>query len=311
MNRTSIAVVIPTFNRAELLRRAIQSVFAQRRLPDEVIVVDDGSSDHTREVVEADAREILFIRKDNGGVSSARNAGVRRSTTDFVAFLDSDDYWYEEHLDRMERAILASGGRAGLYFSDQQLAPSRGTTAWQRADFSIDDSRVLMGHGRVWAFLSKQPMTINASVARRDAYLAVGGCDERLACREDTHLFFKLGLSTPLCAVAGHAGMLTADDETSLSRRDTTTDFTYLNCTVLLYEDILRTFGESLTVEEKQLVSGRLAAAHWSIARSLGSGSPRRMLAHIAHVVANDPTLLPRSVARRARASLTRSSQTS
>jgi glycosyltransferase involved in cell wall biosynthesis len=298
----SIAVVIPTFNRAELIGRAIESVLAQRRQPDEVIVVDDGSTDHTQEVVEHYARHVTFEQKPNGGVSSARNVGVRRSATDFVAFLDSDDFWYEDHLERMERAITDTGGRAGLYFSDQELAPSRGSTAWRRADFSIEDDLTLSEDGRAWAFLTKQPMTINASVVSRDAYLGVGGCNERLVCREDTHLYLKLGLSVPLCAVRGYAGMLTAADGISLSSQHSAMGSTYVNCTVLLYSDILRTFGTRLTADDRRLLSRRLGTAHWTLARRSGSRSPFQALLHIGQAVIRDPSTVARALSRRARA---------
>jgi glycosyltransferase involved in cell wall biosynthesis len=299
MSRPSIAAVIPTFNRAGVLGRAVESVLAQRRRPDEVIVVDDGSLDNTHEVVEAYAGDLVFVRKANGGVSSARNAGVHRSTTDFVAFLDSDDFWYEDHLDRIENAIEATDGRAGLYFSDQRLAPSRGNAAWQRADFSIDGSHSLTEDGRSWVFLAKQPMTVNASVVRRDAFLRADGFDERLTCREDTHLFLKLGLCTPLCAVAGQAGMLTADDSRSLSRRYASNDLAYLNCTILLYTDLVQRFEEALVDEERKLLSRRLAMAHWSLARQLGFRSLRRSLLHLGTAVAYDPNVLPRKLRRR------------
>ena len=70
MKRPSIAVVIPTYDRAEILVRAVESVLAQSRRPDEVIVVDDGSSDHTEEVVAGYAGDVSFVRKAHGGVSS-------------------------------------------------------------------------------------------------------------------------------------------------------------------------------------------------------------------------------------------------
>jgi hypothetical protein len=145
-------------------------------------------------------------------------------------------------------------------------------------------------------------MTINACVVDREAYLTVGGCDERLAIREDTHLFLKLALSTELCAVAGYAGMLTAADDASLSSRYSSADLTYLNCTVLLYTDILRKFRKRLMPDEKRLLSRRLAAAHWSLAKRIGSRSAPRTLLHIGRVVANDPTMLGRRLSRRARA---------
>ena len=295
----TVAAVIPTYNRATLLARSIDSVLAQRRPPDEIIVVDDGSSDNTEEVVRAYGDALIFVQKRNGGVSSARNAGVKESRADFMAFLDSDDLWYDEHLSRIADAIGRTEGRAGLYFSDLRLAPSRrGSSAWRWAGFSIDGSYELQEDGRRWAFLANQPMTIQGSVIRRDAYLSAGGCDESLTCREDTHLLFKLALLQPICAVAGYAGLLTGDDAESLTNTLSPANATYLHCTAYLYDDLLHEYGGRLTLKQRHILARRLADAHWVLARN---SSGRRLLHHLGRVLLHDPVLVPRRLSQRAR----------
>jgi len=91
------SVVIPTFNRATLLPRAIESVLAQTFLPSEIIVVDDGSTDNTKELV-LNYPQVTYIYKENRGVSSARNEGIRRAKFEYIAFLDSDDTWHSEKM---------------------------------------------------------------------------------------------------------------------------------------------------------------------------------------------------------------------
>jgi glycosyltransferase involved in cell wall biosynthesis len=89
-----ISVVIPTYNRPEVTKRAILSALNQKNISDlEVVVVDDGSTDNTREVIEGlnDPR-VKYIYQDNGGVSKARNTGIKAATGDFIALLDSDDF---------------------------------------------------------------------------------------------------------------------------------------------------------------------------------------------------------------------------
>jgi len=296
----TLAAVIPSYNRATLLKRAIESVLAQRRRPDEIVVVDDGSTDDTPDVVAEYEPDINFVRKKNEGVSSARNEGVRAAGTEFVAFLDSDDLWYPDHLARMENAIMRSGGAADLYFSDLELEPSRGGgSAWSSSRFSISGDYVLRDDPTPWVFLDVQPMWIQASIVRRDAYLAVGGCDHRLTCREDTHLFFKLGLAGSACAVAGCAGVLSGESPDSLTRTFSSANATYWRCTALLYGDLLDAGKSRMTIEQRRTLARRLADAHWMLARDDGLRVPRDALHHLRNATRLDPGLVPRRVARR------------
>jgi len=106
MERT-VTVVIPTFNRAPLLARAIDSVLRQTHPPFEILVVDDGSSDGTRDVVHgcADAR-VKYIRHErNQGLPAGRNTGIRAAAGEFIAFIDDDDQWRPDKLERQLQAI--------------------------------------------------------------------------------------------------------------------------------------------------------------------------------------------------------------
>ncbi len=93
----NISVVIPTYNRYTLLKRAIASVYAQTYLPKEVIVVDDGSDDATQKI-QKDFPDIVYIYQKNSGVSAARNRGIFAAKHEWIAFLDSDDTWHENKL---------------------------------------------------------------------------------------------------------------------------------------------------------------------------------------------------------------------
>jgi glycosyltransferase involved in cell wall biosynthesis len=98
-----VSVIIPTYNRADLLRQALDSVFAQTHKGLEIIVVDDGSTDHTDKVLSEFGQQVKTIGLGRSGISSARNAGVDAATADYIAFLDNDDLWLpdkiEKHLD--------------------------------------------------------------------------------------------------------------------------------------------------------------------------------------------------------------------
>ena len=100
-----ISVIIPTWNRSALLPRALESVLSQTLLPREIIVVDDGSDDDTGELVYSRYPEVKYHYQPNLGVSSARNVGIRESSTDWIAFLDSDDQWLPRKLEIQHQAI--------------------------------------------------------------------------------------------------------------------------------------------------------------------------------------------------------------
>ena len=96
----NISVIIPTWNRAERLANALQSVYAQRLPAAEVIVVDDGSSDDTRTLVRSRFLDSRYIYHQNRGVSIARNTGIRAASGDWIALLDSDDCWLPDKLEQ-------------------------------------------------------------------------------------------------------------------------------------------------------------------------------------------------------------------
>ncbi len=95
----TVSVVIPTYNRYKLLKRAIESLYKQTCLPDEIIIVDDGSTDETV-AIQNDFPEIIYIYQENRGVSAARNVGIQRAKNEWIAFLDSDDAWHSEKLQK-------------------------------------------------------------------------------------------------------------------------------------------------------------------------------------------------------------------
>ncbi|MCU7932941.1 MAG: glycosyltransferase [Candidatus Thiodiazotropha sp. (ex Codakia rugifera)] len=105
-----VSVVIPSYNRAHTLPRALDSVLTQSYTPLEVIVVDDGSSDETPVLMNNQYRQCRYIHQPNLGVSSARNLGIEKSQGEWIAFLDSDDCWKPDKLQRQAEALGKSPG---------------------------------------------------------------------------------------------------------------------------------------------------------------------------------------------------------
>jgi glycosyltransferase involved in cell wall biosynthesis len=122
-----ISVVLPVYNRARYVGEAIDSVLGQTRAPDELIVVDDGSTDDSIAVVERFARPgVRILRRENGGIGAARNTGLAAVTGDLVAFIDSDDVWERDKLALQVRA-LQDGDAVQLVFGHlvEFLSPDR------------------------------------------------------------------------------------------------------------------------------------------------------------------------------------------
>ncbi len=117
MGRQKVSIIIPTYNRAALIVRAVQSVLAQAIDGDEVIVIDDGSSDNTQEVLTPFLAKIRYIRTENAGVGAARNRGIQEARNPLVTFLDSDDEWTPNKL-MLQRTLMQKRDDILYCFSD-------------------------------------------------------------------------------------------------------------------------------------------------------------------------------------------------
>lgn len=177
-----ISTVIPTYNRAQKIAAAIESALGQTYPAElhEVIVVDDGSNDHTADVVGKYAPRVRYLTKPNGGVSSARNHGVQHATGELIAFLDSDDRWLPSKLTRQVE-LLSARPDLGLVVTDVEFCSDDGSPPgrWRR--------RTLIPHdGAVLPEVLRSPWLLPSSaVVRKSIFDAVGGFDETLRSAED------------------------------------------------------------------------------------------------------------------------------
>ena len=191
-----VTAIIPLYNGARFIREALQSVFGQTLVPDEVIVVDDGSTDDGAEIVAEMVKRypIRLISKENGGQSSARNMGVDHAHGDLIAFLDQDDAWYPNHLAELVKPFLATRAvELGWAYSSLD---------------EINEAGEMVIHDILQPFRSahpkhnlasclKQDMFIlpSASLISREAFRKVGGFDERLSGYEDDDFFLRMFLA--------------------------------------------------------------------------------------------------------------------
>lgn len=117
-NGPTVSVAIPCFNGRQYIRAAIESALSQTVADIEVVVVDDGSTDGSAEIVQAiDDPRIRYLWQDNRGLAATRNRLIREARGEYVAFLDQDDYWHPEKLER-QLAIFGADARIGLVYSD-------------------------------------------------------------------------------------------------------------------------------------------------------------------------------------------------
>jgi glycosyltransferase involved in cell wall biosynthesis len=135
-----VSVVIPTYNRAHLIGRALDSVLGQVEPGDEVIVIDDGSSDNTKDVVESYGDKVRFVRITNSGAGAARNRGIREAKNALVAFLDSDDEWMAGKL-ALQRKLMAARPDVLFCFSDISITTKRGGIVRNYLRFWHNDRR--------------------------------------------------------------------------------------------------------------------------------------------------------------------------
>jgi glycosyltransferase involved in cell wall biosynthesis len=190
---STVSVIIPAYNYARFLREAIDSALAQTRPALEVIVVDDGSTDATPEVLSAYGDRIRVLRQKNAGVAAARNAGIAAARGDSVAFLDSDDAWYPRKLElqlaRLEAdpALgLVHCGAATIDAEGRTLKTSTGGMEGRVAEAILRlDREVIMPQG--------SSIVVPKRVAEE-----IGGFDERLPPSEDWDFCYRIAARYPI-----------------------------------------------------------------------------------------------------------------
>jgi glycosyltransferase involved in cell wall biosynthesis len=165
-----ISTIIPTFNNEGTIARAIDSALAQDCLDHEVIVVNDGSTDHTRAVLERYRSKTRIVEQTNRGAAMARNAGVAQAGGEYLAFLDADDEWESGRLTRMQGA-LEKNSEAALSFCGFRRRLASGL----ELDACIFDARPSMAE----MMRERSRIVPSAVVMRRRAFERIGGFSER------------------------------------------------------------------------------------------------------------------------------------
>jgi glycosyltransferase involved in cell wall biosynthesis len=173
----TISAVITTFNCGAFLLQALASVRAQTCLPDEIIVIDDGSTDGTREQMEG-VPGVRYYWQPNGGTSAARNAGWQQAHSDWVAFLDADDLWLPGKIALQKAAALKDENAEAVF--------------GHAANFASPGTEHLFEAGRHGLEQIRPAWLPSTALVRRSLFERVGGFDERVKTREVVEWILRL-----------------------------------------------------------------------------------------------------------------------
>ena len=201
-----ISVVIPTYNRAALVCEAFHSVLAQTHPPVEILVVDDGSTDDTRSMLEAFGSQLRMLRQEHRGVAAARNLGIAAARSGWIAFLDSDDLWAPDHLDRLAAILDADSSLSwccsNAYFQREPsgaLYPATPSQSLHRAGYKDNHFDCFYSASAAGVTFHTPGFVLSASLIQN-----VGGFDETLVHGEDLDLWWRIARSEPAVGFDPH-----------------------------------------------------------------------------------------------------------
>jgi glycosyltransferase involved in cell wall biosynthesis len=203
-----VSVIIPTYNRAAKMGNAIESALAQTVTDLEVIVVDDGSSDDTRKILEEICGDrVRYYVQTNQGASAARNKGIEEARGEWIAFLDSDDLWEKEKLEWQFKALKPFGPECCGCYTDTRLINHPETrTLFEMAEESYKHEGMMGVNPDVLRLLVRpggagMVVHLSSLLARADLVRKTGGFDPKLLYSEDSEFMFRLAMVTGFCYV--------------------------------------------------------------------------------------------------------------
>ena len=243
-----VSVIIATFNRAAFLSETLDSVMRQKFEEFEVIVVDDGSTDDTKEVVRHYGDRIRYVFQENRGPSAARNLGVRHARAPWIAIQDSDDLCTPDHLEVLYGYAREHSGCRMVFANGVYLG---GREHNRETIIPAGKSRRLAREGvRLVDLFEKSIVRLQAALISKSSYDAVGGHDENLRICMDLDLSFRLLMNYPV-AYIDRVVFLYRKHEWNIGRNE---ELRLLE-NIRVIEKLIRGFPQA----EKQLGCGRIA----------------------------------------------------
>jgi glycosyltransferase involved in cell wall biosynthesis len=247
----TVSVILPTYNRARLLGRAIQSVFAQTYQDFELIVVDDGSTDNTESLVKSfNSEKIRYIRhRQNKGASAARNTGIQSAKGAYIAFQDSDDEWMPEKLEKQMRAFETAPPEVGIVYTGFFIITTNKREYKPSAEITPKDGNIFSSIIKGEYLVS--PQTI---VVKRECFEKAGLFDEHLPAMEDWEMALRLSkhyhfkyINEPL--------VLYYPQSDSLSRNK--------SAVIQAYQQVLERYFEDIKQDKRLMAKHYLRLGHF------------------------------------------------
>ncbi len=194
--RHSVSVIIPVFNGEDVISSSIESVINQTYQADEIIVIDDGSTDSTKSIVARYAASVRYIYQNNAGPAAARNHGITSANSEFIAFLDSDDIWIPSKLEQQIRRFLQDDTiglvASGYCFCSENME--------HRKDYTVE--KFSSKYISFKDLLSENYVGTSSAVVRRDCFEKVGYFDESMVFGEDWNLWLRIARQYKVAYVA-------------------------------------------------------------------------------------------------------------
>ena len=192
-----ISVIITTFNRAQFVKKAINSVLNQTYQDVEIIVVDDGSTDNTKSIVNSYGEQVRYIYQENKGAASARNAGIEKSKGEYITFLDSDDYYKKDNLLK-KLSFLESNLQTRWLYSDWQYIDEKGEHL-DKGSVRFDYfNKKLSGEIFEELFYKRNFIATDTVVVKRSVLEDVGFFDPTIPSQEEYDLWLRVSATYPV-----------------------------------------------------------------------------------------------------------------
>ena len=189
------SVIIPLFNKEKFIEATIKSVLNQTSIDFEILIVNDGSTDNSSELIKGfDDPRIRYFYKENEGVSSARNIGIKNAKAKFIAFLDADDYWYPDFLEEMFKNIQ-SYPEQKVFSAAIEIETSKKVIPASYSILKTNDCEIV---NYFTASYKETAIWTSCAVFHKSIFNEIGTFDFEIKSGQDTDMWIRIGMNYPV-----------------------------------------------------------------------------------------------------------------